>query len=191
MITVSTQPCSSCSVWSNGSREIHAWSSFCSGVSSLGTILAQIFLMPKSMRSTCCIVSLLMPNSPANILRLTQWSTGTLEDSLSTFWAVPVLPDCFLENPFFLKNENPYKSVHRNPYKIRTQNTKIRTNCLFIIVLSTSTVIQGAFTFKSATYCCQHFSYLLSTTNAVDRMFVTIFVVIYIHGLYQTCTKPK
>ncbi len=46
------------------------------------------------------------------------------------------------------------------------------------------TFAQGAFTFESATYCCQHFSYLLSTTNVGDRMFVTIFVVLDLHSWF-------
>ncbi len=47
-----------------------------------------------------------------------------------------VLSDCFLKNPFFWKMK-----IRMNPYKIRTQNSKIRTNRLFIAVLSPSTVI--------------------------------------------------
>ncbi len=41
--------------------------------------------------------------------------------------------------------------------------------------------IKGAFTFESATYCCQHFSYLVSV---VDIMFVTILVVLDLHSWF-------
>ncbi len=43
-------------------------------------------------------------------------------------------------------------------------------------------VCKGAFTFQSATHGFQHFSYFVSATNVVDRMFVTIFLVLDLHS---------
>ncbi len=45
---------------------------------------------------------------------------------------------------------------------------------------------KGAFTFQSVTHGFQHFSYLVSTTNVVDRMFVTVFLVLDLHSWYKT-----
>ncbi len=43
---------------------------------------------------------------------------------------------------------------------------------------------QGTFTFQSATHSFQHFSYLVSVTNVVDRMFATIFLVLDLHSWF-------
>ncbi len=47
-----------------------------------------------------------------------------------------------------------------------------------------SRISKGTFTFESAIYCCQHFSYLVSTANVVERMFVTILVVLDLHSWF-------
>ncbi len=43
---------------------------------------------------------------------------------------------------------------------------------------------KGAFTFQSATHGFQHFSYLVSATDVVDRMFVTIFLILDLHSWF-------
>ncbi len=43
---------------------------------------------------------------------------------------------------------------------------------------------KGAFTFQSATNGFQHFSYLVSATNVLDRIFVTIFLVLDLHSWF-------
>ncbi len=43
---------------------------------------------------------------------------------------------------------------------------------------------KGAFTFQSATHGFQYFSYLVSATNVVDRMFATIFLVLDLHSWF-------
>ncbi len=53
---------------------------------------------------------------------------------------------------------------------------------MFCLVLVGMT--KGAFTFESATYCCQHFLNLVSRTNVVERMFVTILVVLNLHSWF-------
>ncbi len=55
---------------------------------------------------------------------------------------------------------------------------------IFRIYIAESILPKGSFTFELATYSCQHFSYLVSPTNVVDRMFVTIFVVLDLHSWF-------
>nr|CAH7763896.1 unnamed protein product [Callosobruchus chinensis] len=63
-------------------------SSFCSTVSTLGTTFAHNLRIPKSSCSICRMVSLLMPNSSSNILRLTRRYPSTRTRRRSTFCAV-------------------------------------------------------------------------------------------------------
>ncbi len=44
--------------------------------------------------------------------------------------------------------------------------------------------LKGAFTFQSATHGFQHFLYLVSVTNIVNRIFVTIFLVLDLHSWF-------
>ncbi len=43
---------------------------------------------------------------------------------------------------------------------------------------------KGAFAFQSATHGFQHFSYLVSATNVVDRLFATNFLVLDLHSWF-------